>query len=272
MNRALFVAIISFLSIAVMGGCGTSGVGVSDTAVSSAAQTEVSDVAEITESSAAEEVSSKTEESSAVEEELFTDSVEDLGLSVDKKDICIGKDDNEIIFVVRDIIEPHKVELVDEDTGTVVGEMLDDADFEHSGDDIMGDAWYSLRYRVDDTFPTDPDISEDREYHYYARYIEDSKEHRSNTVKIFVYENFTDSELDVMQTVNDKISEVMDSEEYDELDIEEKKERVLTVLDGLEEQGLIDKGSVYSNDDMISYSVGGISSGIMLKPFDPLTN
>lgn len=216
-----------------------------------------------------EEPSSAAEDTSSASEAVFENSVQDLFLSADNREICIGEDDNEVIFVARDIIEPQEVELIDEDTGKAVGTMLDDADFEHSGDDIMGDAWYSLRYRVDDTFPKDPDVSEDKEYHFYARYIEDGTEHRSDTLKITVFETFTDAELDRMESVRNAVADVMKSDGFSELDIEGRKEKVIAALSELEEQGLVDKGSIMANNDMISYSVNGITSGVMVKPFDP---
>ena len=194
------------------------------------------------------------------------ESVTDLYLSVDKRQICIGEDDPEIIFVARDIEEKHEVELVDEDTGEVVAQMLDDAEFEISGDDIMGDCWYSVRYKVDDTYPTDPDVSEDREYRYYARFIDGTTEHRSKAVEIEVYETFTDSELDKMQEADDKIKELMNSDGFSELELEEKKEKLLTLLHELEEKGIVDKGSIYDIDDHVAYSSCGIPSHIILSP------
>jgi hypothetical protein len=263
-TRVIMVLVLLLLS-ALISGCGSNG----------SKNTESSE--EKTSSSSSVNTESDTEAESAETNEDIPDSIsdtaiEDLNLFADKKEICIGKDDNEVIFVAGDISEPYKVELVNADTDETVGEMLDDAEFERSGDDIMGDARYSLRYKVDDTFPTEPDVSEDRTYRFYARYTDGNTVHRSNTAEVFVYETFTDKELETMDTVDSQIEELVGSDDYLMLDTEGRKEKVTALLEELIEQGLVDKGSIASTEDIISYSVGGVSSGVMLRPFDDRMN
>ena len=260
------IAVMSALMIAMLSGCGTGDkkVDTSSAAESKAYESEISsEVKEVTESTV------ETEESTLdVIEEQFAESVVDLTLSTDKREIKIGDDDSEVIFVARDIMESHTVELIDADTGKVVGEMLDDAEFEKSGDDIMGDAWYSLRYKLDDTFPTDPDVSEDRKYHFYARYIDGETEHCSDEVEITVYESFTDKELEKMEEARNRLKELRESEEYKALDDEEQKEKLLERLHKLEAEGIIDKDGIHTNieENSITYYSCGIPVVIMLEP------
>lgn len=268
MKKRFFSLISVVLAAAVVfGGCGENDADDSSSAVSSAETTSAQTEAPAETSEAEESSEPETDEPE------ITDSVTDLFMAVNKDSVCIGEEDNEIIFVARDILIDAVVELVDADTGEVVGIMLDDADFPNSGDDIKGDAWYSLRYRVDVDFPTDPDVSEDRDYHYYARYIDGTTEHRSDVTEIFVYESFTDKELDEMETVDNSIQELMQSEGYEDLSIDEKREKMVALLEELEAEGLIDEGSIYPYGDNISFTYcGGVGSVVMLKSFDPMMN
>jgi hypothetical protein len=262
------LALLSALTITLFSGCSKSeNDSNGDNTSSEDSKVTVSD----TQGSVEEKLESTVEtqeESSKATEEIFTESVEDLYLAVDKKEIKIGEDDSEVIFVARDIIEPQKVQLIDADTGEVVGEMLDDAEFEKSGDDISGDCWYSLRYKLDDTFPTDPDVSEDRKYHFYARYIDGETEHRSDVVEITVYEGFTDKELEKMEEARNRLKELRESEEYKALDDEEQKEKILECLHELEAEGIVDKDGIHMNteENRITYYSCGIPVIIMLDP------
>lgn len=270
MKRIYYSFTSAALILALLAGCGAKEIDDSSSAESKAETTSSkADTAESESEASEADVSSVAE----TDEVQITESVTDLTLAVDKDSVCIDTDDNEIIFIARDILDDTSVELIDADTGDVIGTMLDDADFEHSGDDIKGDGWYSLRHRVDVDFPTDPDVSEDRDYHYYARYIDGTTEHRSQEVEIFVYESFTDKELDNMQTVDNSIQELMKEEGYGDLSIDEKREKVVALLKEFEADGLIDKGSIYPYGDNISFTYcDGVGSVVMLKPFDPMMN
>jgi hypothetical protein len=258
------IAVLSALMTVILSGCGT---GDNKEDASSAVQSKSVDTAVSSEVLEVTESAVETEESTVdIPEEQFTESVEDLALFTDKRDIKIGVDDSEVIFVARDIIDEQKVELIDADTAQVVGVMLDNGEFEKSGDDIMGDAWYSLRYKLDDTFPTDPDVSEDRKYRFYARYIDGTIEHRTNTAEIIVYESFTDKELEKMDSARNKINELQVSEDFKAMDTNGKKEKMLECLRQLEDEGIVDKGSIHASDDSVTYSSCEIPVVVMLEP------
>ncbi len=257
MNSKVFVFIVSLVLSTVITGCSDNSVR-SDTS-------EKKTLSEISSNADPESISDSAED-------LQVKSVVDISLYVDKREILIGEDDSEVVFLAKDIVGSHKVELINADTGCSGGEMLDNGDFSGSGDEIKGDAGYSIRFRVDDTFPSDPEVSEDMTYHYYARYMDGDIEHRSETVDIFVCERFSDKELASMDTVDSQIESLLDDEEYKMLDTDGRKEKVINLLKEFEKQGLVDKGSILSSDDIVSYSVGGMSSGIMVKPFDERMN
>lgn len=256
---------------ALVAAAGASGCGAKEGGDSSAASSKAETTAQTSAVSTAAEEGSSPEESSASETEI-SESIHDLFLVPDHNTVRIGEDSNEVIFVARDIPIDAEVELVDGDTGEVVGKMLDDADLENSGDEIKGDGWYSLRYKVDIDFPSDPDVSEDRRYHYHARYVDDTIEHRSDDVEIFVYESFTEKELDTMETVDNAVHELMQSDGYKAMGDEEKRDELIALLTSLQEEGLIDKDGINEDGDFISYSINGLPTFIMLKDFDPMMN
>lgn len=90
-------------------------------------------------------------------------------------------------------------------------------------------------------------------------------------------ENSDDEWIKRMGVVEDKISSVTKSDEYENGDIERRYQIVMNVLTELEEQGYVRKGSVcYNGYDNISFIYEcceeGVLGGIMLKNFDPYMN
>ncbi len=76
-----------------------------------------------------------------------------------------------------------------------------------------------------------------------------------------------------MARVEERVSHMCSSDEYENADTEKKRELALELLRQLESDGLITKGSIYSSDEMISYQYsGGGTGGIQLTQFDPYMN
>lgn len=101
--------------------------------------------------------------------------------------------------------------------------------------------------------------------------------------RIFVAENEEGSDtddddewLEKLQMAEDRISELTQSEGFYDKPMDEKKQLTLDLLDKLVEDDLIMRGSIYVNDDMISfrYNCGGdgVLGGIKLGPFDDMMN
>ena len=73
--------------------------------------------------------------------------------------------------------------------------------------------------------------------------------------------------------VSKKISILCGSEEYENADIDKKRQLALELLKTLEKDGLIESGSIFASDNEISYQYkGGGIGAIMLKDFDPMMN
>ena len=206
----------------------------------------------------------------------------DIFLRTNKADICVGTDDAGIIWYAEIPVdcEPEKVYLADADTGEVVSELFDEADYEKYGDTIKGDSVYNCRFTVNTDIDTDPDVSEDKYYHYYASFTENGTTHCSETIEIWVWEPFSDKELDDMEAADNAIIELTDSKEFKALSAEEKSEQMLSLLIELSEKGtadrpysLIDANSIYADGDMISYQYAcGVGGGVKLTPFREYMN
>ena len=246
---------------------------VTEKAVTEPKQTSVQKTEQTTESKKSEEISLPSGES---------ETMYDIFLRASNTEILIGNDDAEIIWYAEIPVdcEPEKVELVDADTGEIVKELFDEADFEKYGDTIKGDSVYNCRFTVNTDIDTDPNVSEEKYYHYYARFTENGVTHCSEAVEIWVLESFTDKELDDMEAVDDAVSELMDSNGFKDLSTEEKSEQMLLLLAGLSEKGtferpysLIKPDSIYASGDMISFQYAcGVLGGVKLTPFHPYMN
>ena len=79
--------------------------------------------------------------------------------------------------------------------------------------------------------------------------------------------------LDDMHIAEERMKEVLTSEEYENADEEHKKELAIKLLSELAEEGYIIKESIMENEDSISFSYsGGILGGIQYRGFDPYMN
>lgn len=206
----------------------------------------------------------------------------DILLRASRTGILIGQDESEIIWYAEippDCL-PQVVYLVDADTGEVVAELFDEADFEKYGDTIKGDSVYNCRFEVDVNIGSDPEVSEERRYHYYVEFTEDQETHRSDTKEIRVLEPFSDKELNDMETVDNAISALMDSAEYQALDDNEKLDKAIALLKELAAGGtadcpysLIDAGSIVVYDDAVSFQYAcGVGGAVKTRPFDEQMN
>ena len=201
--------------------------------------------------------------------------ITDVELTLDKNEILIGQEDPEIVVraVPAPECSPASVELRDTDTGELLCLLVDDCDYEAHGDDIKGDGWYCNRYRVPTDFGTDPDVSEDKTFRFYAQFVENDVLHRSESVELTVYEPWTDKELDDRQKVDDATKALMETDEWKQADIDTRRRLAVECLQKLADEGLVVPESICESEDMVSWSVpsGGISC-IQLKPFDPRMN
>lgn len=205
-----------------------------------------------------------------------------ISLKASATEIQAGIDSGEIIFSaeIPPGHSPKRLELINVDTGNTAAELYDDADYDRYGDTVTGDGVYCCRYTLDTNIDTDPDVSEERNYHFYVTYTENNTGYYSDIVKIWVCEPFTDKELADIEAVDDAISKWMNSDEYKNSSIDERTELAAAFLKGLADNGteerpysLVDKESIFAEGYMVSFNYAcGISGGIMVKEFDEYMN
>ena len=203
------------------------------------------------------------------------DPVYDIELSLDKTEILIGRDDPEVVIcaVPEVSCKPVSVKLMDADTGEFICDLVDDCDYEAHGDDIQGDGWYCNRWTAPTDFGTDPDVSEEKTFRFYAEFARDGVLHRSETVELTVYEQFTDKELDGHQKVDDAVKALMQTDAWKQANTEQRSELAVACLEQLADEGLVVRESIHAGEDVISYKLpSGIGCGIKLKPFDSRMN
>lgn len=82
---------------------------------------------------------------------------------------------------------------------------------------------------------------------------------------------FTDQELEDMETVNKAMQAYTELPEYQDEDLEHRKDSAEKCLKGLEERGLI-SNIAYSNYMFTFQYKCGVSGGWMIKDFDPMMN
>ena len=90
----------------------------------------------------------------------------------------------EVTFAVT-CIKYHgdNVELVDTETNEVIAAMLDDGDFENSGDDLNNDGTWCAKLNFDNKSVG--------EYSYYARITdEDGQVYTTETLSVVIYQSF----------------------------------------------------------------------------------
>ena len=195
----------------------------------------------------------------------------DIFLRASQSEILIGEDDNEVIWYAEVPVDcnPESVALIDQNTGEKVADLYDLADYEKYGDTIQGDAVYNCRFKVNVDIDTNPDVSEEAYYYYYAEFVDEKGIHRSEPFQIWVLEQFTDKELNDMQVVDDAISEMLNSNDFQKLAINERVQFAEKRLRELESQGFIKQGSIYIDDMNISFEYScGINGGMMPYQFD----
>lgn len=82
---------------------------------------------------------------------------------------------------------------------------------------------------------------------------------------------FTDQELEDMNIVNNAMREYTDSEEFQALDLDHRKDSAEKCLQGLEVRGLI--SDIFYSNYMFTFKYKcGVSGGWMIKDFDPYMN
>ena len=86
-------------------------------------------------------------------------------------------------------------------------------------------------------------------------------------------ETLSDAEIEGMAAVDKAVSELTDSDNWKQANVDTRRELVVMLLNKLADDGLITKNSIYADEDLVSFEyTGGARGGIKLTPFDPMMN
>ncbi|MBP3271382.1 MAG: hypothetical protein J6M17_04030 [Ruminococcus sp.] len=188
-------------------------------------------------------------------------------LTNDEGDENRGCGAGEVLFyaeVSPDGEYPERVEFIDADTGDTVGMMADTARFTEDGDDIKGDCVFSIRITYDMDIDTDPDVSDRREFRYYARYTDSQgvKHVSRDIVSLTLYEPFTEKELSDLRRVSDAVKELCKSKKYKKADADRRAEMAVELLNAFADEGIIDRDSIGVSESHPKNVVYRMSTGV----------
>ncbi|MDD3219256.1 MAG: S-layer homology domain-containing protein [Lachnospiraceae bacterium] len=195
-----------------------------------------------------------------------SDSVVSLTSSV--TEVPESEDGMDIYFYAQVSREYESVFLVDDDTGAVFCEMLDDGQYSDSGDDLQNDNIYSCKLSYSAAEMSDINFSA------WAT-TEDSEISMSNTIQITCLNGLNDTEIENMETVDTAINEVTSSQEFEAMPLDEKIDSVGSVIEEMVNQDKIIEESVSYNQDSSLYSFeysSNVLGGVLLEDFDELEN
>lgn len=172
-------------------------------------------------------------------------------------------DDGTVYFYAEVASAVPGISLIDEATGEVVMELLDDGKYSVSGDDLPGDNVYSGVTVIDTT--------EEASFSYHA-VVEGEDGLVSESVQIRIVSGFTEEELDGMEAVDLSIQDdIFSAAGFEDMPVEERSELAETVLDSLVEQSLIDEETVLYNEDSFTYTFmyeSGALGAVILKEWE----
>ena len=173
---------------------------------------------------------------------------EDLVLSASEKEIHKSAGTKTVYFYAQTELDVTSVTLYDASTDSVVASMLDDGNFSVSGDDMQGDGIYSCKL--------DLDISAKKDYSFVAKGTDADGDYISNDIAVVVYEDFSDDQKACIKEVKQAIAELINSEAFHALTMEQKAAQTQALLESLAENGtenkpfsLIDPDSICYNED-----------------------
>lgn len=140
----------------------------------------------------------------------------------------------------------NNVELVDAETDEVISTMLDDGDFENSGDDLDNDGTWCTKLNFDN--------KGSGEYSYYARITDENGNiYKTKTLSVVIFDTTTEDMMKDAEA-NQKIADLQNSDEFKSASLEERKVMAEKLLNSLVDEGYINDGSIeYPKDGLFTW-------------------
>lgn len=196
-----------------------------------------------------------------------------ITLSSSESDILAGTGYSTVYFYAMTDIATDNLLLIDMETDTIVATMVDDGNYNTSGDDMQGDGVFTCKLPID--------ISFEKDYYFYAQYQDSTMfSIDSNKVNIFVYNELTDEELAEMDAVDDSLYELISSSSFSNLSTTEKYNQTYELLLRLANQGtdeypygLIDASSIIYTEESGIFSfvyANGLYGAVKILPYNSM--
>lgn len=159
----------------------------------------------------------------------------------------LDEENRDVIFSATFIkYDGNNVELVDTETNEVISTMLDDGDFENSGDDLDNDGTWCTKLNFDN--------KGSGEYSYYARITDENGNiYKTKTLSVVIFDTTTEDMMKDAEA-NQKIADLQNSDEFKSASLEERKVMTEKLLNSLVDEGYINDGTIeYPQDGLFTW-------------------
>ena len=186
----------------------------------------------------------------------------EIKLSVNNNEFLVSDKTENIYFYAEVDKNVNRIILID-DNNNQLAEMRDDGNYDVSGDNIVDDGIFTCILNID--------LSIGNTLTYFAVTEINGKKAVSNDVEIYIVAPFTDQELNDMETVDNTLAKLRESNDYLNMSVEQRAETVSNALIELAKRGLIKEESIVFDEsaNMITYRyTSGVLGGELLVEFD----
>ena len=174
------------------------------------------------------------------------------------------QEDKQVLYIYAKTESPvENIELYEKGNNEKIADMLDDGAYSQSGDDIPNDGIYSAKILLNPT--------ENTQYEYYAIAKNGEEEINSNNIVVYGYLPMQEENFDEMEKADEELQQLLSSEEYKKLSIEEKVQKVEEKLQELANSELIIKESIYYDNESKLYTFSykcGVYGSVMVGDFN----
>lgn len=189
---------------------------------------------------------------------VTTEPVDGFTLRTDKATVFIGEGSEDVHLYLETNLTVDSIDL-QYGTDSTWDKSVSLYDNGQDADDIAGDGIYSAVIF--------PHVTEDTEVSFVARYDTVS----SNIVNVMYYTPISDETYEAMETVDQKIEDLLAQPGFTDKPDEEKIVTIQDLLQGFAETGMIQDGSIYVDKEnkLVSFLYPeGILGGIMYGEFE----
>lgn len=173
-----------------------------------------------------------------------------LMLTSNPRELHTSDTPQEVCFYAKTDSNVNYVTLLNAKTGEKAAKLLDDGLLESSGDITANDGMYSGKIMIP--------CKEDQILEFYAVIEDDGKEIRSEECEVEIIVAPNEEQIEQMNQVDDKLSSIINSEDFQNLSDGIKKDTILKEFEDMQAKGLIQEFEFDEDEQMVlfKYSTG----------------